>query len=105
MVGTAMAAPNQSLPYFNGLAVMNGFSIVDNSIMVFDKPQGQIVEISIICDHNCPNDGEIMRFYRDALMNLGWSHRKIGYFYKNSEELSIAIQNETNSIIATFVKK
>ena len=42
-------------PYMDGVPVMPQFFISPDDIMVFDKPQGRVAEITLWCQENCPN--------------------------------------------------
>ena len=98
------------IPYFSGIPVMSGFEIIPDSILVFDKPQGQIAQVSLICDHACPTLKAVQSYYDGVLGALGWGRTKISpYVYrKNSHQIRYdyvgAQQGETGHILTFYAE-
>ena len=76
-----LAAHQPALAQFLSAApdvpLATGLREVDEAALIFDKPQGRIVEMAAIADNE---KGEISRaaveaFYRASLPNLGWRLR------------------------------
>ena len=103
----AMAQSN-TIPFFDSTPVMPGFRQMHDSLMVFDKPEGKIAEISLICDMRCPSPQQVSAFYRYHLVALGWKTTSVNNFHKETQQLSITYSvsdDTTPSVILTFHSK
>jgi hypothetical protein len=98
-------ASAQTIPYFDSVPAMNGFTVMSDDILIFDKPEGQIVEVSLFCEEKCPNDGVIYDYYRAVFKNLGWQADDVMGFYKSGRAVNLELQKSMESpeiVILTF---
>ncbi len=104
LLSVTIVRANEAIPYINDIPVMPQFSYVTDSLLIFDKPQGQIVEATILCEDSCPSNTNIQNFYSDSLSNLGWSNslQSANKYYSNNRQLSFTIQNDNGASIITF---
>jgi hypothetical protein len=104
VLSVTMVRANEAIPYINDIPIMPQFKYVSDSLLIFDKPQGQIVEATILCEDSCPSNTNIQNFYSDSLSNLGWSNssQSSNRYYSNNRQLSFTIQNDNGASIITF---
>ena len=101
-------ASEQTIPYMNGVPVLKGFTVMQDDILVFDKPEGQIVQISLWCASNCPSAHETNVAYRKIFENLGWHADDVMGFYKGDQSIFMELQQtleNKESLIITFHSK
>jgi len=100
-----MPAHAQTIPYMDGIPAMANFTVIDDAIMVFDKPEGQITEISLICTNNCPTANSIQKYYQGIFETQGWNPQTNSRFLKGNQIISMDIQkgnNNDQSIVIIF---
>lgn len=105
MLTFPVKASNATVPYLDSVPVMNGFTVMHDDILVFDKPEGQIIEVSLYCENNCPKDAEIYNYYRTVFINLGWQADDVMGFYKSNTAITMELQKSTENadiVIVTF---
>lgn len=101
-------ANEQNIPYMEGIPVLNGFSVIHDDILIFDKPEGQIIEVSIWCDNNCPSGHDAYLKYRKIFQNLGWNADDTMGFHKGKRSVFMELQKlskEDPSLIIVFHSK
>lgn len=94
---TAAPAAQAPVAYFTAiedLPLMPGLAEVEESGLVFDTPQGRIVEAYATGD--LPR-ARVLAFYGETLPQLGWKKAETGVFRRDSEELSIDFPAEATS--------
>ena len=96
---------NETVPYFGDMPIMSGFSYLNDSLIVFDKPQGQIVEASLICEVNCSAPNAIRDYYHRTLSNLGWVRHQTSSYVKKQQQLTFDIKSENQSVIVVFQRE
>ena len=67
--------------------------------LVFDKPNGRIVEIGADV---AASVGEIRNFYRDALPPLGWKILSENSFSRDNEMLEITVEPQEGKNLVRF---
>lgn len=93
----ALPASSQDEPGFtalSGVPLMEGLSEVPESLVVFDKAEGRIIQATVA--GNVPRD-EAAAFYREALFQLGWEQieategeaKQTLVFVREGERLSV----------------
>lgn len=70
LLAPALAVAAEFVPGFEDLPLMPGLAVVPNAGVVFDKPDGRIVE-TVAAGPVGP--AELASFYRSTLPQLGWS--------------------------------
>ena len=98
-------AQTNIIPYMDGVPTMNGFEIMEDSLVIFDKPEGQITEISLICHKDCPSQLQASEFYKNTLSNLGWISINTNQYQKEQRQINFnySYSKDINSpIIITF---
>lgn len=93
----ASSVQAKTLPYFEGVPLLDGFEVSDGDVLIFDKPEGRIVEIMVWCEDTCPSPEKISRYYKEALLPLGWISSKNNHFVKERSKLSFSVQKEMNT--------
>lgn len=65
--------------------VMPGLEEVKDQAMLFDKPDGRIA--SVVAASKTVNGTDIMRFYDEALPQLGWKKTSKNQYVRGSDRL------------------
>jgi len=76
------------VPGFQALPLMAGLEIEPGSAVVFDKPDGRIVEAGAAGGGPA---GRIRSWYAEALPQLGWRPVGAGLFRREGETLSLVV--------------
>jgi len=95
--GYAARAQNPAPAYFqnmNDLPLMPGLFEVLEDAVVFDKPEGRILESTAIGKNAQP--AEIMEFYAKTLPALGWKPLGAGQYARGHEALGLAAVRQGN---------
>lgn len=71
------------------IPVMPGFQDMTQSILVFDKPGGQVVEASAWSTHVSAD--EVIGYYDQALSPLGWVRSGTGVYGRGGDVLRLEI--------------
>ena len=98
-------AQESTIPYLDGVPVMRGFTVMEESILLFDKPEGQIAEVSLFCETGCPQKEAVYTYYNDVLKGLGWASDGANHFFSESKYIRIEYSKAddlTSSVILTF---
>ena len=93
------------LPYLDGVPLHEQFTLDADSVIQFDKPQGQIVEFAIWCERDCPSPEAVEQAYEKSLVGQGWKKNETGTFQNGSMTLSLSINSDimdAKPIIVTF---
>jgi hypothetical protein len=70
---------------------MPGLEEVPEESIVFDKPDGRIIESLAISSNLIEKEIEI--FYSQTLPQLGWMQTEKGTYIRNNEKLSLKIED------------
>lgn len=54
------------------IPLIDGLVELDDGVLVFDKPQGRIVQLTAVRDAGLTS-AQVANFYRNSLPNLGWT--------------------------------
>lgn len=87
--GEASADFLEALP---DVPVMQGMEEMQDYILVFDKPEGRIIETLVHTD-NIPVD-DIRSYYSQTLPQLGWQKTSSDEFVREQEKLSMQYEKE-----------
>ena len=101
----AAKAQSETVPYLDGVPVINGFHVMGDSLMVFDKPEGQITEVSLICQKECPSMDNVYGYYNNAFRSLGWTSDTNNIFYKDKKRVRVDYSSDSEidtPVIITF---
>lgn len=71
--GTPSAQASDYLSLLGDVPLAEGLEELPDAAIVFDKPQGRIVQITT--SHNLTMPAKLIEFYKDSLPNLGWQAR------------------------------
>ena len=97
MIAPLSVWAQNTLPYFDGVAIMDGFNVSDEDIMVFDKPEGRVIEISLWCTTSCPSEQAIRHYYTENLMTMGWQSAQNGGYVNNNTHLTLDILSDKST--------
>ncbi len=103
-----MVHAQDTIPYMDGIPVLDGLSVMEDTILVFDKPEGQIIEVSLWCETACNNPHDIYAQYRKIFQNLGWVADDVMGFYKDGKFIMMELQQlskDEQAVIITFRSK
>lgn len=103
-VGAAVAGsgPKAQDTYIDRIAdlpLMDGLREVDDAGVSFDKPGGRIVEAFA---HGSVAAGDVRRFYRDTLPQLGWTRVRRDTFAREDERLTLDYLGERGDLTVRF---
>ena len=88
------------LQNLNDVPLMPGLYEVIEEGVVFDQPQGRIVEANAAADTRQAT--EIQSFYSHTLPQLGWKQVGPGAFSREGEMLRIAVQEADSGRVVHF---
>ena len=90
------------LPATDDIPLMDGLYQVEETA-TFDSPSEKMTIISTISKKNA---SEITRYYRQVLVNLGWTAQNNNHYVRGADTLVIEITaGKENSIQFTLVQK
>ena len=81
------------------LPLMPGLQEVPDSGLVFDKPEGRIVEAYAVGD---TTPQAVTAFYNETLPQLGWRREKSGAYLREGERLSLEFERATQGVTVLF---
>jgi len=83
-----MALAEGFLPTLEDVPLMEGLSVDDGDVMVFDTPEGRIAE----AEAGGPVERDkVIEFYRTTLPHLGWMPNGKGGFEREQEVLELEL--------------
>jgi len=83
-------AQNNDLAFFTALQdipLKPGLIELSDQTLVFDKPQGRIVESTAKSEHGTEHD--IRLYYKQSLPQLGWEYEEAGLYSRKQEHLHL----------------
>ena len=83
---TALAETPGFVPGTEDVPLMPGLATDAGSDLVFDKPQGRIVELRA---HGAVTRKAVLAFYKESLPQLGWHAADERHFQREGEKLSL----------------
>jgi hypothetical protein len=87
------------VPGTEDVPLMPGLSTDSGSDLVFDKPQGRIVEIHA---HGAVTRKAVLAFYKESLAQLGWHAADERHFQREGEKLSLDIAGNDGNLQVGF---
>ena len=96
---SAPANAQNFVPGFEDLPLMRGLSPIAGSGHVFDSPAGRLVESHA---RGAVTRADVITFYRESLVALGWSETGPGQFRRENEILRIAISGRDGELQILF---
>ena len=100
----ASAAETRFFSELNDIPVMPGLYELADEAVVFDKPEGRIVQASAVAENM--QAAEIVNFYTDILPRLGWVRQHGGpgaaSFTRQGERLVMALELRAGLNIVHF---
>ena len=103
--GAAVAQPAAEEPRFFAMLpdipLMPGMDELDESAVVFDKPEGRIVE-SAAAGAALPG-ASVAGFYESTLPQLGWQPARPGVFVRQGEQLLFTVEEKTDYTMIRFM--
>jgi hypothetical protein len=94
-----MAETPSFVPGTEDVPLMAGLSTDAGSDLVFDKPQGRIVEIRA---HGAVTRKAVLAFYKDSLKQLGWRAADDRHFEREGEKLSLDLTGSDGNLQVAF---
>ncbi len=91
------AAKSESTLFFETLQdvpAMPGLTELEEFTLVFDKPEGRIIEMVARIDGASVHD--VRDYYRLSLPQLGWSRASQDNYLRGEEHLSLNFERENN---------
>ncbi len=85
---------------FEDLPLMTGLSQVVGSSVLFDTPQGRIVQASAI---GTVSQASVMQFYAETLPQLGWSQMSDAEFHREGEALKLEFEKLNQTLEVRFL--
>jgi hypothetical protein len=84
----------------DGLFMMPGLQEVDGEAVIFDKPEGRIIEVLA---HGTVSAGAVDAWYAQSLKAHGWKQSKLsGQYFKDGEALQLAIRQDASGVTLRF---
>ena len=96
---SAPASAQDFVPGFEDLPLMRGLSPIAGSGHVFDSPAGRLVESHA---RGAVTRADVITFYRESLVALGWSETGPGQFRRENEILRIEAAGRDGNLQVLF---
>lgn len=91
------AKGEEFIPYLDSVPLMQGFNASTETALIFDKPEGRVIEVDAWCDLDCPDQKTIEEYYAHAMKILGWTALERNSYIKETETLVIEIYSQTQN--------
>ena len=99
LAGAGARAAERFFSAIGDLPVMAGLVEVADARMVFDKPEGRIVQVAA---SGTVSRTDVLRFYTGVLPRLGWTRAEDGTFRRGGERLSLQMQGGDGTLMVYF---
>ncbi len=73
------------------MPLMDGLTELTDQTVVFDKPQGRIIESVALSDGQAPDS--VLEFYNETLPQLGWARIADLSFRRENEVLKMSVES------------
>ncbi len=83
------------------IPLMPELTIHNEQTMIFDAPEGRVVQVTATSDTNIP----VAAFYAQSLPELGWKTNSENSYYREGEHLDISTQKDGSGVRVTFSLK
>lgn len=100
-----MSAQQKAPEFFSSLQdipLMPGLLEITEETLVFDKPEGRIVEATTLMDKGLQQE-QVLSFYQATLPQMGWSRSAANHFLRGQEQLYISFDLRDEDKIAKFM--
>lgn len=97
--GAGARAAERFFSAIGDLPVMAGLVEVADARMVFDKPEGRIVQVAA---SGAVSRTDVLRFYTGVLPRLGWTRAEDGTFRREGERLSLRMRGGDGTLTVQF---
>jgi hypothetical protein len=95
----ALAETPGFVPGTEDVPLMPGLAADAGSDLLFDKPQGRIVEIRA---HGAVSRKAVLAFYKESLKQLGWHAADERHFEREGEKLSLDLAGNDGNLQVGF---
>lgn len=75
---------------FNDLPLMSGLEELPDLRIVFDKPEGRIIELFV---RGTVSEAKVIAFYRETLPQLGWVLSRENVYIREKEQLTLLFES------------
>lgn len=99
MAGPGTLAADKFVSGIADLPLMPGLEEIEDSAMVFSKPQGRIVEIMA---RGAVTRNQVQAFYDRTLPQLGWHRKAAGLWQRENELLRFDMRRENKELVIQF---
>lgn len=99
LAGLAQPVAPGYVPGTEDVPLMPGLAPVDDLGLVFDKPQGRIVEASA---RGSVSRRAVLAFYQESLPQLGWQPSGDRRFLRDGERLSLNFGGHDGNLLVDF---
>ena len=99
LAGFAQTAAPGFVPGTEDVPLMPGLAAESGSGLVFDKPQGRIIEAAA---HGAVSRKAVIAFYRESLPQLGWKASDERHFQREGERLSLDFKGSDGDLQVAF---
>ncbi|HLY54412.1 MAG TPA: hypothetical protein VKS60_02575 [Stellaceae bacterium] len=96
LAAPGLAHPPSYVPGTEDVPLMPGLETVDGSALIFDKPQGRIVEVSA---SGALKRSDVLQFYAASLPALGWTKAGRQAYQREGERLSFEFTGADGHLI------
>lgn len=99
---SAALAPAQDqafVPGLDGVPVMEGVTIDSDTALIFDHPQGRIVEVQGFTQRA---HAEVLAYYGALLPALGWQEVREGHYRRDAEQLRVMMRDLADGRLLRF---
>ena len=90
LMGVAQAGEQAFFSALPDVPIKSGLSELEDMAVVFDKPQGRIVEVSAHIKRGSYND--VLAFYEETLPQMGWHKKGKETFQRGLEFLRFELE-------------
>jgi len=91
-----MSAAHADKPAFfsalNDIPAMPGLYEAPDRHMIFDVPEGRIIELAIVADG--VSREKVEKYYRQTLPQFGWHVKKENSYIRDGEQLDLFFENQ-----------
>lgn len=95
----AAARADQFVAGTEDVPLMPGLSLIAGSALVFDKPEGRIVEAQA---RGALSRAKVQSFYGSSLPQLGWKKIGVDQWRRDAERLKLDFQGEDGRLTVGF---
>jgi hypothetical protein len=99
LLAPVMARAEEFVPGTEDLPLMPGLAAIDGSSLVFDKPEGRIVEAQA---KGAVARKSVRQFYATTLPQLGWSEAGSDRWRRESERLKLDYRGADGALTVSF---